>query len=229
VVKIVLPCFVIQRIALERGGCMIKRAVVYIASIFALSLLAVTAFGADPGALKNFSADMDTTSAQGSFTSKVFFKDGKMRVERTQPRGSINIRRPDKKVVWIVRVERKTYMEIPLNMSKEDIQSKLRDPNIRIHKEFIANEVVDKHPAKKYHLTITTDGKKEKSGFIWEATDLGNFAVKYQSEDRKTTIVWKNIKSGGMADSLFELPAGYKKIDMPAVPGMSGDRIRQTR
>jgi hypothetical protein len=208
---------------------MIKRGVVHIASIFALSLLAVTAFGAAPGSLKNFSADMETTSAKGSFTSKVFFKDGKMRVERTQPRESVNIRRPDKKVVWILNVDRKTYMEIPLNMSKEDIQSKLRDPNIKTDKEFIANEVVDKHPAKKYHLTITKNGKKENSGYIWEATDLSNFVVKYQSEDKKTTIIWKDIKKGGVADSLFELPAGYKKIDMPAVPGMSGNRIRQTR
>ena len=206
---------------------MIKRTVVYIAGIFVLSLLAATAFGADPGTLKNFSADMETTSAKGSFTSEVSFKDGRMRVEHTKPRKFINIRRPDKKVVWILNVDRKTYMEIPLDMSKEDIQSELRNPNIKTKKEFIANEVVDKHPAKKYHLTIIRNGKREKSGYIWEATDLNNFVVEYQSEDKKTMIIWKNIKSGDVSDSLFELPAGYKKVDMPAVPGMSGSRLRQ--
>ena len=207
-----------------------KRAVVHVASIFVFSLFAVTAFGADPGTFKNYSADMETTTAQGSFTSKIFFKDTKMRMERnTQGRKSINILRPDKKVIWMLMVESKTYMEIQLDMSKQDIQSKLHDPNIKTDKEFIANEVVDKHPAKKYHLTITTDGKKEKSGYIWEATDLGNFPVKYESEDKKMTTVWKNIKTGGVTDSVFELPAGYKKMDMPAMPGIGSGSMKQKR
>jgi hypothetical protein len=64
----------------------------------------------------------------------------------------------------------------------------------------------------------TAAQKKKKSGYIWEATDLGNFVVKYESEDKKITTVWKNIKTGGVADSVFELPAGYKKMDMPAMP-----------
>jgi outer membrane lipoprotein-sorting protein len=212
-----------------KGDCMMNRAVVYAAILIVLSFFAVTAFGADPGAFKNYSADMETTSAQGSFTSRIFFKDGKMRMEGTQGSKSINIIRPDKKVIWMLMLASKTYMEIPLDMSKEDIQSKLRDPNIKTDKEFVANEVVDKHPAKKYHLTITTNGKKEKSGYIWEATDLSNFVVKYQSEDKKITTTWKNIKTGSVADSVFELPAGYKKMDMPAMPGIGGGPIKQKR
>ncbi len=209
---------------------MMKRAVVHVVSIFVFSLFAVTAFGADPGTFKNYSADMETTTAQGSFTSKIFFKDTKMRMERnTQGHKSINIIRPDKKVIWMLMVDSKTYMEIQLDMSKQDIQSKLHDPNIKTDKEFIANEVVDKHPTKKYHLTITTDGKKEKSGYIWEATDLGNFPVKYESKDKGMTTVWKNIKTGGVTDSVFELPAGYKKMDMPAMPGMGGGQMKQKR
>jgi hypothetical protein len=193
-----------------------------------LSLFAVTAFGADPGIFKNYSADLETTTAEGSFTSKIFFKDTKMRMESNhQGHNSINIIRPDKKVMWMLMVDSKTYMEMPLDMSKQDIQSKLHDPNIKVDKEFIANEVVDKHPAKKYHLTITKDGKKEKSGYTWEATDLGNFPVKYESEDKKMTTVWKNIKTGGVTDSVFELPAGYKKMDMPGMPGMGDGSKKQ--
>lgn len=207
---------------------MMKRAVVYVVSIFVLSLFAVTALGADPGTLTNYSADMESITAQSSFITKVYFKDHKRRMERNS-RGhqSINIIRPDKKLIWMLTVDSKTYMEISLDMSQQDIQSKLNDLNIKTDKEFIANEVVDNHPAKKYHLTIITDGKKEKSGYIWEATDLGNFVVKYESEDKKITTVWKNIKRGGVSDSLFELPAGYKKMDMPAMPGMGGGQMKQ--
>ena len=206
---------------------MINKAAIYAVSIIVLSLFTVMSFGADPTAFKNYSADMETTSAQGSFTSKIFFKDGKIRMEGTQGSKSINIIRPDKKVIWMLMLDSKTYMEILLDLSTQDIQSKLRDPNIKTDKEFIANEVVDKHPAKKYHLTITTDGKKDKAGYIWEATDLNNFTVKYQSEDKKITTVWKNIKTGGVADSVFELPAGYKKMDMPAMPNMGGGQKKQ--
>jgi hypothetical protein len=210
-----------------KGDCLMKRALVQVARIFALSLFAVTAFGANPGTFENYSADMETTTAQGSFTSKMFFKDGKMRMEsNTQGYKSINIIRPDRKVMWMLMVDSKTYMEIPLDMSKQDIQSKIHDPNSKTDKEFIANEVVDKHPAKKYHLTITSNGKKEKSGYIWEATDLGNFPVKYESEDKKMTTVWKNIKKGSVADSVFEVPTGYKKMDMPIVPWMGGGPMK---
>jgi hypothetical protein len=205
-----------------KGEYMMGRAAICVVSIFVFSLFAVTAFGSDLDTFKNYSADMETTSEWGSFTFKIFFKDTKIRMERnTQGDKSINIIRPDKKVIWMLTVDNKTYMEIPLDMSKQDILSKLyHDPNIKTYKEFIAHEIVDKHPAKKYHLTITTDGKKEKSGYIWEATDLGNIPVKYESEDKNITTVWKNIKRGGVDDSVFELPAGYKKMDMPAMPGM---------
>jgi hypothetical protein len=191
-------------------------------------LFAVTAFGADPGIFKNYSADMETTTTQGTFTSKILYKDTKMRMEsNTQGHNSINIIRPDKKTMWMLMVDNKSYMEMPLDMSGQDIQSKLQDPNIKTDKEFIANEIVDRHPTKKYHVTITTDGKKEKSGYIWEATDLGNFPVKFESEDKKMTTVWKNIKTGGVVDSVFELPAGYKKMDMPAMPGAGGGPRKQ--
>lgn len=203
---------------------MIKRAVVRLATIFMVSLFAVAAFGAGLG---TFTADMETTTVQGSFTSKMFLKDTKVRMEsNTQGRNSINIIRPDKKVMWILMVDSKTYMELPLDTSKRDIQSIFYDPNIKPDKEFIAKEVVDRHPTKKYHLTIIRDGKKERSGYIWEATDLGDFPVKYESEDKKTTTVWKNIKKGGVTDSVFELPAEYKKIDMSAPPSMGGEPVK---
>jgi len=38
--------------------------------------------------------------------------------------------------------------------------------------------------------------------------------------------VWKNIKKGGVTDSVFELPAGYKKMDMYAPPGMGGEPVK---
>jgi len=196
-------------------------------ALFVAVLFAGVAFAADMSAIKNYSADMETTTTQGTFTSKIFYKDTKMRMES---KGSMNILRPDKKVMWMVMPEQKSYMEMALDTSKQDIQSKLHDPNVKVDKEFIANEVVDKHPAKKYHMTLTMNGKKEKSGYVWEATDLSNFPVKYESEDKKTSTVWKNIKTGVVTDAVFEVPAGYKKMSMPTMPeGMGGGAPRKKR
>ena len=108
----------------------------------------------------------------------------------------------------------RTYMEMPLNRNRAGITSQLSDPTVQTEKKFIANETVEGHPAKKYHVTVIVDGRREASGFLWEATDMNNFPVKHQSEDGEITTVWKNIKRGGVSDSLFELPAGYSKMSM---------------
>ncbi|MHB8882500.1 MAG: DUF4412 domain-containing protein [Thermodesulfovibrionales bacterium] len=192
-----------------------KKVVLQLLSILILFLSALPVSGADLGAFKNYSADMETISPQGTFTSRIFTKDKKMRMEsKMKGNSSITILRPDKKVIWMLMPDSKTYMEMPLDLSRQDMQSLLNDPNIKMDKEPLGSEVVDRHPAKKYHITMTTNGKKEKSGYIWEAADLGNLPVKYQSEDLKITTIWKNVKTGVVADSVFELPAGYKKMEM---------------
>jgi len=202
--------------------------------IFALSvsivvsvLLVRSSLAADPGALKkNFSAEVETTTTRGTITAKFFQKNGKQRMEQNA-RGmiTVNIARPDKKVVWMLMPDSKEYLEMPLD-SKQDISSQLDDPGIKKDKKLLGNETLDGHHARKYHVTIISNGKKEDAGFIWEASDLNDFPVKYQNEDKTITTVWKNIKFGGVPDSLFVIPAGYKKIEVsrggtnnPAVPG----------
>ena len=206
-----------------------KKIATSMAVLFAVVMVAGVV-GADQQMFRNYSADMETTTPQGTFASKILYKDTKIRMEsENRGQSSINIIRPDKKVMWMVMPEQKSYMEMSLDMSKQDVMSKLQDPNIKTEKEFIANETVDKHPAKKYHLTIMKDGRKEKSGYIWEAADLNNFPVKYESEDKNTSTVWKNIKTGGVSDEVFDAPAGYKKMNMPGMPDMGGAAPRKKR
>jgi hypothetical protein len=185
---------------------------------------ALSAFAwAGAPAFKNFSADIVTTSHGETHTSKIYSKDGKSRIEVSgQGNEMITISRPDKKVVWMLMLESKTYMEMPLNKQRSAILSQLSDPDVKSEKTFIGNETVEGHPAKKYHVTVVIDGKKEASGYVWEATDMNNFPIKHQSEDKQTTTIWKNIKTGGVPDSIFELPAGYKKMNMPGMGGFGG-------
>jgi hypothetical protein len=151
----------------------------------------------------------------------MYVKGTKQRMEVDEGgQKAINIMRGDKKVMWMLMPDEKMYMEMPLNTQKQDAASRLNDPDVKMEKKFLADENVDGHPSKKYHVTMTRNGKKEGSGFMWEATDLNNFPVKWQEEDGKTTVTWKNIKLGDVPDSVFEIPAGYKKMSMPGMPGM---------
>src|SRR6266496_6833250 len=121
-----------SKIIFERRRMMI-RTVVQFVSICVMSLFAASVFGADLGGFKNYSADMETITPQGSQISKIFSKDGKTRMESgMRGSGIISIIRPDKKVVWMVMVDGKAYMEMPFDKSKNDIQSKLHDPNAKV-------------------------------------------------------------------------------------------------
>lgn len=181
------------------------------------------AFGAaaEAASFRSYSADMEMTSAQGVHTSKVYATNTKQRMEsKADGRSMIMITRFDKKVAWMCMPEQKTCMETPLNPQKQDIQSQMNDPEAKVDKQFLGNETVDSHPSKKYHIVITRNGKRESSGFIWEASDLNGFPVKFQSEDKSSTMTWKNISFSSIPDSLFEMPQGYQKMGMQDMPGM---------
>jgi hypothetical protein len=187
-------------------------------------VLSAFAWAAGP-AFNNFSADIVTSTHGETHTSKIYSKDGKSRMEAGgSGRDMITISRPDKKAVWMLMPGTRTYMEMPFNRKRAGISSQLSDSAAQTEKKFIANETVEGHPAKKYHVTVTMDGKKEASGFLWEATDMNNFPVKHQTEDGEITTVWKNVKRGGVSDLLFEIPAGYKKMSMPGMGGFGRPR-----
>jgi outer membrane lipoprotein-sorting protein len=170
-----------------------------------------------------YSADIVTESSSGTHKSHMDVKGKKQRMETSeQGQKAINIIRGDKKVMWMIMPDEKMYMEMPLTRQKEDITSRMSDPDVKMEKNFLADEKVDGHPTKRYHVTMTRGGKKESSGFMWEAQDLNNFPVRWQEENKKTTVTWKNIELGDVPDSRFEVPAGYQKMGMPGMPNMPG-------
>ncbi|MBF0565533.1 MAG: DUF4412 domain-containing protein [Nitrospirae bacterium] len=200
---------------------MLRKILLVFLSVLVFSSVSV---GVQAFMTKEYSADLETVTNKDTVTSKVFFKGGKVRME-TSARGNeaIMIIRHDKKLTLMLMPDRMIYMEMPLQSKKRDIQAQMHDPDVKTEKDFIGNETIDNHPAKKYHVTFYRDGAKENSGFMWEATDLNNFPVRFQNEDKTSMTTWRNIKMGGVSDDLFEIPAGYKKMDMPMMPqGMDG-------
>jgi hypothetical protein len=186
-----------------------------------LAVLSFLSMGAAAWAADmNFSADIETESQGRVVTSKMYLNGMKSRMETGGAEQSgIAIARGDKRVTWVLMPSQKMYMEMAY---KPNTATRVNDPKVKVDRKFIKNDTVDGHPTKNYHVTAVVDGKKE-SGYEWEATDLKNMVVKYQSEDKKTTTTWKNIKIGGGSDgSLYEIPKGYKKMTMPSMDDMGG-------
>jgi hypothetical protein len=125
----------------------------------------------------------------------------------------IMITRMDKKIAWNIMPAQKMYMEMPVdptNAPKTEIKGE-------VDRKEVGSETVDGHPTKKYLITYK-NGNKTDQVYQWMATDI-NFPVKTADLKNKWIQEFKNIKIGSQPDSLFEPPAGYHKMEMPAMPG----------
>jgi len=168
----------------------------------------------------DFSADF-TVSSQGQkeMTGRIYSQDDKMRMEYDQAGDKVvTISRPDKKVVWMVMVEEKMYME---QAHKEDPKMQKWTSGKEAEAKLMGTETVSGLPCKKYRV-----GEKEEYAWISERID---FPVKTQTPEG--TMLLKNIKVGEVPGHLFEIPSGYQKFSMPMpggampggmVPGMPG-------
>ncbi len=163
-----------------------------------------------------FSADTITTfEGQGKTNGKMFYKPDKFRMEMKMHEDMIMITRVDKKVVWNIMTGEKMYMEMPIDLSqKPKVEEKFEG---EIDRKQVGTETIDGHTTKKYLITYKVDNKQEQV-YQWMATDI-YFPVKTAALDGSWTQEFKNIKIGSQPDSLFEVPAGYQKIQMPQMPG----------
>lgn len=183
----------------------VRLVAVVVLCIFGFSGLSVAA---------EFSADF-VVKAQGEsdIVGKIFVKGNKVRQEMTEDgETQILIIRPDKNLTWMVTPEEKMYMEIPYQSdgwSFEDWSAE-KEKNAK----YLGEETVAGMPSKKYETV--EDGEKTT---FWVSKKL-SFPIKVQ--DSETTMEYKNIKEGSIPDSQFEIPAGFEKMAVPAMPSEGG-------
>lgn len=178
--------------------------------VLLFSLLAGSAWALD------FSADTVMTARGHKTTGKIYFKTDRFRMDMISPQAMTTITRMDKKIVWSVMPAEKMYMEIPFNpKNSPKVHEKVEG---EIDRKLMGSETVDGHPAKKYLVTYK-NGSTKTEMYQWLATDV-NFPVKTAAVDGSWAQEYKNIKMGSQPDSLFEVPAGYKKFAMPGGMGM---------
>lgn len=182
---------------------------------FFAALLVVLLFSGMALALE-FSADTIITTKEVKTKGKIYFKADRFRVDMKDPMEMIVITRIDKKVIWSIMPDEKMYMEMPFDpKNKPMVDEKIEG---EIERKYIGDETIDGHPTKKYLVTFKIDNQIEKI-YQWWATDI-NLAIKSAAVDGSWVHEFKDIKIGPQPDSLFELPAGYKKMEIPAGMGV---------
>lgn len=170
--------------------------------------LAVNVFSQD------FSADMVSKSQQGSFQGKIFVTKDKSRMEM---QGSISISRMDKMIAWVLMPQQKTYMEMALQPQNIVATADNKMPG-EIKRELLGQESVEGRDTDKYKITYS-DKQASNSVYMWLDKKI-KIPVKTEDVNGSWSVTYKNIKTENLDASLFEIPAGYKKMSMPSLPNM---------
>ena len=122
----------------------------------------------------------------------------------------VSIVRPDLKKMFIIYPNMKSYVEMPTPAEVTDTEQQPK-----IEKVELGKETVDGHPCVKNKLIITeADTKKKHEVTTWNATDLKDFPVKFETNEDGTTgtVLFKNVKFDKPAASQFEAPKDFEKF-----------------
>ena len=181
----------------------------YFGVLFILTacFISVNAFTGALQQMPEFSADVVMQSQGQEIQSKTYISKDKI---RTETRGQIMIIRKDLNVMWIVMSEQGMYMENPI-----DLNAMVRDSQTmpgEIERVPMGKENIDGQAADKFKITYDA-GKGPVTMFQWVGDK--QIPVKMQSEDGSWSVDYKNIQIGPQPASLFEVPEGYQKMQMP--------------
>ncbi|HEV2389041.1 MAG TPA: DUF4412 domain-containing protein [Candidatus Acidoferrales bacterium] len=172
---------------------------------------------------KPFSADMAMTGRMGSQQGKVYMGENAYRTEMTGRQGMAmaTIMRFDKNVVWMLMPGNR-YMEMAMG-ERAGMMGALHDKTSKIDTQDLGADKVGEYDCEKYRVHTVT-ANYETTGLVWigKSGDAKDFLVKTEDEKSGISVEYSNIKPGEPDASLFEVPAGYQKIQMPNMPGMPG-------
>ncbi|RJR47664.1 MAG: DUF4412 domain-containing protein [Deltaproteobacteria bacterium] len=155
----------------------------------------------------DFSAQVITKTDSQETRGKVFFQGDKMRQEGE----TINIARPDRRVMWMLVPSMKMVMEVPFSLS--DLGQAMALPKDKSQMKLLGTELVNGYETEKFETAMKGNGKTVKL-HLWIAKKLDK-PIKMASEDGKFSMEYREIKEGGVSADLFEIPAGYQKMTMP--------------
>lgn len=191
--------------------------------LLAVCLCVAGSASAWEGPKVEYSADSYLETADGVMQGKLYSAPGKERREYVEAGETmVIILRHDKKVAWMLMPEDKSYMEIkvPKEGRKDDISG------YKIEQTTIGPETVNGVKTTKSKIIMTGPKGEKLDGFWWASKEgiivkLDAIAVDKKSKERFKTEL-KNLNVGKQNPAVFEIPAGYSKMDMGGFGGMMG-------
>jgi len=189
---------------------------VWLAGFLVVSMVMVAGCAGKVGGSPDFSANL--VSRVGGRTQngsgKIYFSKDKWRMDITAyGQKSISIVRADKNVMWLLMPKEKMYMERKLEPDQLVGMSKKLPGEVERKK--VGSEKVSGLACDKYKITYKlTGGKATDVVYQWISKD--GIPVKSAAPDGSWYTMYRNIKVGKQPASLFELPAGYTKFEMPS-------------
>jgi|GEM_PF-98417 len=204
------------------------------AFVLILAVFFMLAAPARAGKIGEFSADQ-VVFKDGKIQArqKIYMAKDKMRMEMSGARGGsqpIMIFRRDKMISWTLMPKDKVYVET--RMSKDEADSHfVGQSDVDVKVKDLGTETINGYKCRKQRIQTTMNvmGKDVTSSSIVWISDRIGLPLKTQGEDGTVTEL-RNIKEGRPANSLFEVPSGYEKMDgfMGAFSrSRSGDSARQ--
>jgi hypothetical protein len=173
-----------------------------------------------------FSADVVNLENGGQTQAKVYFAKDKLRIESQDQKNPRNmgafIMSLDTQSSIVLMPQQHMYMEMPAAMGQQrglysffrtgDVENACADwQKLRTNQggtcHKVGNETVNGRSTVKYE---GTDSKGEVNQ-VWLDPKL-RFPVKWRGKDKGGEL--RNIEEGSQPSSLFEVPAGYTKMDM---------------
>ncbi len=183
----------------------------YCASL--ITILLSVARPVSAGNSDTFSADMITRTQGQTIEAKFYAAPQKSRMEAGE---SIVISRVDRGVAYILMPSQNMYMEQPIDPKMMAQTSK--DTGGEIERKSVGTELVNGQKAEKFLITYTEKGDQQT---LYQWSGSHGEILKAAATDGSWTVEYRNIQNGLQPESLFEVPAGYQKMEMPQMPDMN--------
>jgi len=129
----------------------------------------------------SFSADQVQVIGKRTTTSKVYSSENAVRVEKEEKgKQSITIMHLDRKAVWVLNPEQKTYMDMGgIGAAGADMAASMQ--GAKVQREPLGSEQVGAYHCDKYRVQTTYEGHVY-TGLEWDAKELDGFPVKQADE-----------------------------------------------
>lgn len=127
---------------------------------------------------------------------------------------TVAIMSPKKKSMLVIYPSVQGYIEMPM-----PDQMTTAEKDIKLTKSKLGTETIDGHPCVKNKVVITDAAGQKNEGIVWNATDMAEFPIQMQMQDRETggtmTTRFRDVKIVKPDARDFEAPAAFKKYSDP--------------